>query len=128
GMTRGTAPCMTSAVEATGLAWPGAASIPGPESRHSQMATLTGKRIVEMVWEDLTLSTLLSPASSDNGVVTALALSGSTNAAVHLLAMARRSGYDLDLQRFDDLAQETPVLANIRPAGEYLMEDFYYAG
>lgn len=127
-MTMGTASTMTSAVEAMGLTLPGASSIPAPDSRHSQMATLTGKRIVEMVWEDLTLSKVLSPASYDNGVVTALALSGSTNAAVHLLAMARRSGYDLDLQRFDDLAQETPVLANIRPAGEYLMEDFYYAG
>ncbi|WP_353152109.1 L-arabinonate dehydratase [Pollutimonas bauzanensis] len=127
-MTMGTASTMTSAVEAMGLTLPGASSIPAPDSRHSQMAMLTGKRIVEMVWEDLTLSKVLSPASYDNGVVTALALSGSTNAAVHLLAMARRSGYDLDLQRFDDLAHDTPVLANIRPAGQYLMEDFYYAG
>src|SRR5690606_11467993 len=71
---------------------------------------------------------ILTPAAYDNGVVTALALSGSTNAAVHLIAMARRSGYELDLQRFDELARHTPVLANIRPAGKYLMEDFYYAG
>src|SRR3546814_7736058 len=100
-MTMGTASTMTSAVEAMGLTLSGAASIPAPDSRHAQMATLTGKRIVEMVWEDLTLSQILTPAAYDNGIVTALALSGSTNAAVHLNAMARRSGYPLDLQRFD---------------------------
>lgn len=127
-MTMGTASTMTSAVEAMGLTLSGAASIPAPDSRHAQMATLTGKRIVEMVWDDLTLSQILTPAAYDNGIVTALALSGSTNAAVHLIAMARRSGYPLDLQRFDELARSTPVLANIRPAGKYLMEDFFYAG
>src|SRR3546814_16997269 len=101
-----------------GLTLSGAASIPAPDSRHAQMATLTGKRIVEMVWEDLTLSQILTPAAYDNGIVTALALSGSTNAAVHLIAMARRSGYPLDFKRFDELARSTPVLANIRPAGK----------
>ncbi|NYT84045.1 L-arabinonate dehydratase [Pollutimonas harenae] len=127
-MTMGTASTMTSVTEAMGLTLPGAASIPAPDSRHAQMATLTGKRIVDMVWEDLTIDQILTPAAYDNGVVTALALSGSTNAAVHLIAMARRSGYELDLQRFDELARSTPVLANIRPAGQYLMEDFFYAG
>src|SRR3546814_1696107 len=80
------------------------------------------------LFRSLTLSQILTPAAYDNGIVTALALSGSTNAAVHLIAMARRSGYPLDLQRFDELARSTPVLANIRHAGKYLMEDFFYAG
>ncbi len=127
-MTMGTASTMTSAVEAMGLTLPGAASIPAPDSRHAQMATLTGKRIVEMVWEDLTLTDILTPAAFDNGVIAALSLSGSTNAIVHMVAMARRSGYPLNLDHYDELARRIPVLANIRPSGKYLMEDFYYAG
>lgn len=127
-MTMGTASTMTGAVEALGLCLSGASSIPAPDSRHAQMASLTGKRIVEMVWEDLKPSDLLTAASYDNAVRTVLALSGSTNSVVHLIAMARRSGFDLDLDRFDHLARTTPVLANLRPAGKYLMEDFYYAG
>lgn len=127
-MTMGTASTMTGAAEAMGLTLPGASSIPAPDARHAQMATLTGKRIVEMVWEDLKLSDILGPGSFDNGVTAALALSGSTNAVVHMIAMARRSGYRLTLEHFDALARRTPVLANIRPAGQYLMEDFFYAG
>ncbi|QKQ46699.1 MULTISPECIES: L-arabinonate dehydratase [Achromobacter] len=127
-MTMGTASTMTGAVEALGLCLSGASSIPAPDSRHAQMASLTGKRIVEMVWEDLKPSDLLTAASYDNAVRTVLALSGSTNSVVHLIAMARRSGFNLDLDRFDHLARTTPVLANLRPAGKYLMEDFYYAG
>ncbi|WP_313379238.1 L-arabinonate dehydratase [Achromobacter insolitus] len=127
-MTMGTASTMTGAVEALGLCLSGASSIPAPDSRHAQMASLTGKRIVEMVWEDLKPSDILSAASFDNAVRTVLALSGSTNSVVHLIAMARRSGFGLDLDRFDHLARTTPVLANLRPAGKYLMEDFYYAG
>jgi dihydroxy-acid dehydratase len=127
-MTMGTASTMTSATEALGLMLPGYASIPAPDSRHAQMASLTGRRIVEMVWEDLKPSDILTRTSFDNAVTTVLALSGSTNSVVHLIAMARRSGVDLDLQRFDELARRTPVLANLRPAGKYLMEDFYYAG
>lgn len=127
-MTMGTASTMTSAVEALGLSLPGYASIPAPDSRHAQMATLTGKRIVDMVWEDLLPSDILSVAAFDNAVTTVLALSGSTNSVVHLIAMARRAGIPLDLKRFDDLARRTPVLANLRPSGKYLMEDFYYAG
>jgi dihydroxy-acid dehydratase len=92
------------------------------------MASLTGQRIVELVWEDLKPLDILTPASFDNAVTTVLALSGSTNAIVHLIAMARRAGYELTLDRFDALAKRTPVLANLRPAGKYLMEDFYYAG
>ena len=127
-MTMGTASTMTSAIEAMGLTLSGAASIPAPDSRHAQMAALTGKRSVEMVWEDLKPSTFLTPAAFDNAVTTVLALGGSTNALVHLIALARRTGYQLSLDRFDELARRTPVLANLRPSGKYLMEDFFYAG
>ena len=127
-MTMGTASTMTSATEAMGLTLPGAASIPAPDSRHAQMATLTGKRIVDMVWEDLCIRDIVDARAIDNAVTTVLALGGSTNAIVHLIALARRAGVALDLERFDALARRTPVLANIRPSGKYLMEDFYYAG
>jgi dihydroxy-acid dehydratase len=127
-MTMGTASTMTSAAEALGLTLPGAASIPAADARHAAMATLTGKRIVDMVWEDLKPSDLLTEAAFHNAVTTVLALGGSTNAIVHLLAMARRAGVKLDLDAFDRLARKTPLLANIRPSGKYLMEDFYYAG
>lgn len=127
-MTMGTASTMTSAVEVLGLTLPGAASIPAPDSRHSQMATLTGKHIVEMVWQDVKPLDLVTAASFDNAVTAVLALGGSTNAIVHLIAMARRAGIALDLARFDALARSTPVLANLRPGGKYLMEDFFYAG
>jgi dihydroxy-acid dehydratase len=127
-MTMGTASTMTAAAEAMGFTLPGASSIPAPDSRHAQMASLTGRRIVEMVWEDLKPSDIVTPASIDNAIRTVLALSGSSNSVVHLIAVARRAGVALTLDRFDALARETPVLANIRPAGSYLMEDFFYAG
>ena len=127
-MTMGTASTMTSAAEALGFTLPGAASIPAADSRHAAMATLTGKRAVEMVWEDLKPSDLLAADSFHNAVIAVLALGGSTNAIVHLIAMARRAGVALDLDQFDALARKTPLLANIRPSGKYLMEDFYYAG
>ncbi|MBX3716421.1 MAG: dihydroxy-acid dehydratase [Burkholderiales bacterium] len=127
-MTMGTASTMTSAAEAMGLTLPGAASIPAADSRHAQMATLTGKRIVDMVWEDLKIRDVVDARAIDNAVTTVLALGGSTNAVVHLVAIARRAGVRLDLARFDELARRTPVLANIRPSGKYLMEDFFYAG
>jgi len=127
-MTMGTAATMMSAVEALGLSLPGASSIPAPDSRHAQMATATGKRLVEMVWEDLTPAKILTNDAFDNAVTCVLAMGGSTNALVHLIAMARRAGCSLDLDRFDELARKTPLIANIRPAGKYLMEDFYYAG
>ena len=127
-MTMGTASTMTSAVEVLGLTLPGAASIPAPDSRHAQMATLTGKRIVDMVWEDLKPLDILTEASFTNAVTAVLALGGSTNSVVHLIAMARRASIPLTLDRFDELARKTPVIANLRPSGQYLMEDFYYAG
>jgi len=127
-MTMGTASTMTSAVETLGLTLPGAASIPAPDSRHAQMATLTGKAIVEMVWEDVKPLDYLSAASFDNAVTAVVALGGSTNSIVHLVAMAKRCGINLTIDRFDEIARRTPVLANLRPSGAYLMEDFYYAG
>ena len=127
-MTMGTASTMTSAVEALGVTLPGAASIPAADSRHAVMAANTGRRIVEMVWEDLRPSTLLTKASFDNAVTTVLALGGSTNAIIHLIAMAGRAGVALSLDDFEVLARRTPLLANIRPSGAYLMEDFFYAG
>ena len=127
-MTMGTASTMMSAAEALGFTLPGASSIPAADSRHSQMATYTGRRIVEMVWEDLKPSDILVAESFDNAIKTVLALSGSTNAVIHLVAMARRAGIPLQIDRFDALSEQVPVLANMRPAGEYLMEDFFYAG
>jgi dihydroxy-acid dehydratase len=127
-MTMGTASTMTSAIEALGLSLPGAASIPAADSRHAQMATLTGKRIVDMVWEDVKPLGIATATAFDNAVTTVLALGGSTNAIVHLIALARRANVALDLDRFDALARRTPVLANVRPSGKFLMEDFYYAG
>jgi dihydroxy-acid dehydratase len=127
-MTMGTASTMTSAAEAIGLTLPGAASIPAPDSRHATMATQTGRRIVDMVWEDLKPKDIITADAVHNAVTTVLALGGSTNSIVHLIAMARRAGVELDLDLFDALARKTPLIANLRPAGKYLMEDFYYAG
>jgi dihydroxy-acid dehydratase len=128
-MVMGTASTMTSIAEVLGFTLPGAASIPAADSNHSRMASYSGRRIVDMVWEDLKPSDFLDAQAFDNAIVTAQALSGSTNALIHLIAMAGRAGVKLELERFDDIARNTPVLANIRPAGQkYLMEDFYYAG
>jgi dihydroxy-acid dehydratase len=127
-MVMGTASTMTSVAETLGLTLPGAASIPAADANHGRMATASGRRIVDMVWEDLRPSELLTAAAFDNAIVATHALSGSTNALIHLIAMAGRAGIALRLERFDDLSRTTPVLANIRPAGTYLMEDFYYAG
>jgi dihydroxy-acid dehydratase len=128
-MTMGTAATMMSLAEALGLTLPGAASIPAPDSNHSKMATLTGKRIVDMVWEDLKPRDFLTSASFDNAIVTLMAMGGSTNALIHLVAMAGRAGVKLPLERFNEFSAKVPLLANVRPSGErYLMEDFYYAG
>ncbi len=127
-MTMGTASTMTSAAEALGMTLPGAASIPAPDANHIRMAAASGRRIVEMVWEDLTPVDILSRDAFENAIVTVMALSGSTNAIIHLLAMAGRAGADIALEDFDRLARGTPVLADVRPAGRFLMEDFYYAG
>jgi dihydroxy-acid dehydratase len=127
-MTMGTASTMTSAAEALGLTLPGAASIPAADSAHHRMAAATGRRIVEMAWEDLTPGKILTREAFEDAVVTVIALGGSTNAVIHLIAMAGRCGVRLTLGDFDATSRRVPVLANIRPSGEYLMEDFYYAG
>jgi dihydroxy-acid dehydratase len=128
-MTMGTAATMMSLAESLGFSLPGAASIPAPDSNHAKMATLTGKRIVDMVWEDLKPRDFLTKESFDNAIVTLLAMGGSTNALIHLVAMAGRAGIKLPLDRFNDFSVKVPLLANVRPSGDkYLMEDFYYAG
>jgi dihydroxy-acid dehydratase len=128
-MTMGTAATMMSLAEALGLTLPGASSIPAPDSNHSKMATLTGKRAVELVWEDLKPRDLLSAKSFDNAAVTLMAMGGSTNALIHLVAMAGRAGVKFPLERFNEFSRKVPLLANVRPSGDkYLMEDFYYAG
>ncbi len=127
-MTMGTASTMTSVAEVLGFSLPGASSIPAVDSNHPKMANLSGRRSVQMVWEDLRPRDILTPSSFDNAIATVLALSGSTNAVIHLPALAGRAGIKLTIDRFDQLSKTTPVLANLRPSGKYLMEDFYYAG
>ncbi|MCG3752088.1 L-arabinonate dehydratase [Amycolatopsis sp. Poz14] len=127
-MTMGTASTMTSAAEVLGLTLPGAASIPAVDSAHHRMAAASGARIVGMVWEDLTIAKIVDERAYADAITTVLALGGSTNAVIHLIAMAGRSGISLSLQDFDAIARRVPVLANIRPGGDWLMEDFYYAG
>jgi dihydroxy-acid dehydratase len=127
-MTMGTASTMTSAAEALGMALPGSSSIPAPDSAHARMATACGRRIVDMVWEDVRPTDIVTDKSIENAVRTVIATGGSTNAMIHMLAIARRAGVELDLERFDALSRATPFLVNLRPAGKYLMEDFYYAG
>ena len=127
-MTMGTASTMTSIAEVFGFSLPGASSIPAVDSNHPKMASQTGRRIVEMVWEDLKPHDFLRTASFDNAIAAVFALGGSTNAVIHILALAGRAGIKLTMQRFDELSRKTPLLANLRPSGSYLMEDFYYAG
>lgn len=127
-MTMGTASTMTALAEALGLTLSGASSIPAVDANHSRMATQCGRRIVEMVWEDLKPRDILSEASFENAITVDMAIGGSTNAIIHLVAMAGRAGIKLPLQKFDAVSQRTPMVANIRPSGQYLMEDFYYAG
>jgi dihydroxy-acid dehydratase len=127
-MTMGTASTMTSSAEALGMTLPGMASIPAVDSAHYRMAAASGRRIVEMVWEDLTPGKILTREAFEDAIATVLALGGSTNAFIHLIAMAGRAGVDLSLDDFDAISRRVPWLANIKPSGEYLMEDFYYAG
>ena len=127
-MTMGTAATMMSSADAIGLTLPGVSSIPAVDSNHSRMATRSGRRIVEMVWDDLKPSDILTEKAFENAITCVMALGGSTNAIIHLIAMAGRLGVKIDLERFDKISQRTPWLANIRPSGEYLMEDFFYAG
>ena len=128
-MTMGTASTMTAIAEAIGFCLPGASSIPAADSNHIRMSTNVGKRIVDMVWEDLKPSKIITEKSIDNAVTVAMAMGCSTNAIIHLIAMARRAGIHLTMDDLDKKGREIPLIANIRPSGmEYLMEDFYYAG
>ena len=127
-MTMGTASTMTSLAETLGLTLGGAASIPAVHSAHSRLASDTGRRIVEMAWEDLKIGDVLGEQSFENAITADMAIGGSTNAIIHLIAMAGRAGIRLPLATFDQISQRTPVIANLRPSGKYLMEDFYDAG
>ncbi|WP_420332563.1 L-arabinonate dehydratase [Roseibium sp.] len=128
-MTMGTASTMMSIAEAFGLTLPGASSIPAPDAAHKRMAAACGRRAVEMVWEDLTPDKIVTDVSTANATAVAMATGCSTNAVIHLIAMARRAGVNWGLDDLDRIGHEVPVIANIRPSGsEYLMEDFCYAG
>jgi dihydroxy-acid dehydratase len=128
-MTMGTASTMTAIAEAMGLTLPGASSIPAADANHQRMSAECGRRILEMVWEDLTPDKIITREAVDNAVIVAMATGCSTNAIIHLIAMARRAGIPLELEDLDRIGRSTPVLANVRPSGkDYLMEDFYYAG
>jgi dihydroxy-acid dehydratase len=127
-MTMGTASTMTAIAEALGLILPGGSSIPAADSSHARLASESGRRIVEMTWEDEKISDFLDERAFRNAMRLAMAYGGSTNAAVHILAMAGRAKVDIKLDDLDAVAREVPLLANVRPSGKYLMEDFYYAG
>ncbi len=128
-MTMGTASTMTGLADILGLSLPGASSIPAPDSNHIRMCSAAGRRIVDMVWEDLTPDKIMTHGAFLNTINVAMAMGCSTNAVIHVLAMARRAGRDISLADFDAASRKVPVIANIRPSGDtYLMEDFYYAG
>jgi len=128
-MTMGTASTMTAIAEALGLVLPGGSSIPAADSAHIRLCSASGRRIVDMVWEDLRPGRILSRAAFDNAIAVAMAMGCSTNAIIHLTALARRAGHDVGLDDFERFSRTVPVIANVRPSGErYLMEDFFYAG
>jgi dihydroxy-acid dehydratase len=127
-MTMGTASTMASMVEALGISLPGNAAIPAPDTRRNRLAQLSGRRIVQMVEENLTMDKILTREAFENAIRVNAAIGGSTNAVIHLLAIAGRAGIDLKLKDFDELGSHLPCLVNLQPSGQYLMEDFYYAG
>jgi dihydroxy-acid dehydratase len=128
-MTMGTASTMTGLADALGMCLPGASSILAADANHIRMAADTGRRAVEMVWEDLTPAKIMTEGAFRNAIVVAMAMGCSTNAVIHLLAMAKRAGHNIGLDDFDAMSRKVPVIANIRPSGkQYLMEDFFYAG
>jgi dihydroxy-acid dehydratase len=127
-MTMGTAATMMAIAEAMGLTLPGASSIPAADSNHPRMAIGSGRRIVDMVWENLTIETILDHAAFENAIKVHMAMGGSTNAIIHVVAMAKRAGVQVSLADFDRISRTVPVIANVRPSGKYLMEDFFYAG
>ncbi|GGL78488.1 dihydroxy-acid dehydratase [Wenxinia marina] len=128
-MTMGTASTMTAIVDAMGLSLTGSSSIPAVDAEHQRMGAACGRRIVDMVWEALTPDRIVTAASVRNAAIVAMATGCSTNAVVHLIAMARRAGVELTLDDLDALGRDTPLIANVRPSGkDYLMEDFHFAG
>jgi len=127
-MTMGTASTMASMVEALGMALPGNAAIPAVDARRNTLAQMTGRRIVQMVKEDVCISQILTRKAFENAIRTNAAIGGSTNAVIHLIAIAGRVGVPLCLDDFDKLGYGLPCLVNIQPSGKYLMEDFFYAG
>jgi dihydroxy-acid dehydratase len=128
-MTMGTASTMTAIAEAIGMTLPGASSIPAPDANHIRMSTECGRRIVEMVWEDLTPGKIQTREAFLNGIAVAMAMGCSTNAIIHLIAQGRRAGQEIGLEEFEEASRKVPVIANVRPSGDtYLMEDFFYAG
>lgn len=127
-MTMGTASTMACMVEALGLTLPGAAAIPAVDSRKKVMAQLSGRRIVEMVKEQMNISKILTRQAFENSIIVNAAVGGSTNFIIHLLAIAGRIGVELNLEDFDRIGSKIPLLVNLKPSGKYLMEDFFYAG
>ena len=128
-MTMGTAATMTALADVIGMTLPGASSIPAADANHIRMCAAAGRRIVEMVWEELTPDKIQTEGAFRNAISVAMAMGCSTNAVIHIIAMARRAGHAIGLEDFDAASRKVPVIANIRPSGErYLMEDFYYAG
>ncbi len=128
-MTMGTASTMTAIAEALGMTLPGASSIPAADSGHPRLAAASGRRIVEMVWEDLMPDQIQTRDAFENAIAVAMAMGCSTNAIIHVIAQARRAGCDIGLDAFEKASRSVPVLANVRPTGKtYLMEDFFYAG
>ena len=127
-MTMGTASTMASMVEALGMSLPGNAAIPAVDARRNTLAQLTGRRIVQMVHEDLRISKILTRAAIENAIFNNAAIGGSTNAVIHLIAIARRMGVPLSLDDWDRLGSQLPCLVDLQPSGKHLMEDFYYAG
>ncbi len=128
-MTMGTASTMTAIAEAVGMVLPGGSSVPAADAGHIRLASESGRRIVEMVWEDLTPQRIQTHAAFENAIAVAMAMGCSTNAIIHLIAMARRAGLEIGLADFERYSRRVPVIGNVRPTGKaYLMEDFYYAG
>ena len=127
-MTMGTASTMTSIAETMGMTLPGAASVPATHSSHPRMASATGRQAVELAWFNVKPTDIISADAFDNAITALMAMGGSTNAIVHLMAMAGRAQVPLTLERFDQISQTTPVVGNLRPAGKYVMGDFFDAG
>ncbi len=127
-MTMGTASTMACMVEALGMGMPHNAAIPAVDSRRNVLARMAGRRIVDMVDEDLTLSDILTKRAFENAIRVNGAIGGSTNAVIHLIAIAGRVGVDLSLDDWDGLGRDVPTIVDLMPSGRFLMEDFYYAG